>query len=114
MATLTREGRSAIKRLVDDLVRGDFAAVAADGRIGRLTLEELKLAVAQYGRTLTRLPEEALDAADIYLTAGSPGRAVVEVDLWTVEEGRSDLTLSVILQERSDGTSISIEDLHVL
>lgn len=114
MATLSVGGRTAIRQLIDDLVGRRYDAIAADGRIGRLTPEELDRAVADYPGTLIALPAEALDDVDIYPRIGIPGRAKVDVDLWTAEEGKSDLTLSLTLEEGPEGVTISIEDLHVL
>jgi hypothetical protein len=114
MAKLSKDGEVAIRRLVEDLSSGNYGAVEADGRIGRLTLDELRRAVSEYGRTLTPLPGEALELANSYSVEGMEGRTAVDVPLWTVEEGRSDLTLSVTLDEGKDGTTVSIDDLHVL
>lgn len=114
MAALSTTAQDAIRRLVDDLVRGDYAAIEADGRSGRLSQEELRRAVADYGRTLVQLPPSGIELADIHPNEVAAGQVGVDLPLWTVEEGRSDLTLSMTINERPYGTSVSIDDLHVL
>src|SRR5262245_38457442 len=47
----------ALQNLVHQLVIGDYESLREDGRIGRLTVEELSNAVSQYGRTLVDIPE---------------------------------------------------------
>lgn len=114
MAKLSKPAEEAIRELVEDLVSGDYSRIQLDGRIGRLTVNELERVISSYGRTLTRLPEDALDIADIYPVEGSAGLAAIEVPLWTVEEGRSDLILSLTLNESMGEPTVSIDDLHVL
>lgn len=114
MSSLKATVVDAICRLVDDLVAGNFASIDADGRIGRLTQKELRNAIAEYGRTLVPIPKDGTDEADVYPLDGAPGRFAVDVPLWTQEEGRSDLTLSLIVVETHDAVEVSINDLHVL
>lgn len=43
---------------------------------------------------------------------GPPG--AVDVPLWTAEEGRSDLTLSLTVHDRDGSVEIAVDDLRVL
>ena len=112
MHDLSDKAKQAIRSLVDDIVAGNYAVIAADGRIGRLTEEELRRAVLEYGRALVSLPEDP--ALHVYPWGEDPGRFAVDVDLCTREEGRSDLTLSLLVFEHDDSVRVTIEDLHVL
>jgi len=114
MSKLSTAVVDAIRRLVDDLVAGNFASIEADGRIGRLTQEELRRAIAEYGRTLAPLPGDGLEEIDVYPSDQDPRQLAVDVPLWTREEGRSDLTLSLTVVESDDVPRVSIDDLHVL
>lgn len=114
MRGLSSSARNAILRLVDDLVVANYAAIEADGRIGRLTQQELRRAVADYGRTLASVPVDELDDVDVYPSDVIPGRFAVDLSLWTVEEGRGDLTLSLTVVESENAAAVSIDDLHVL
>lgn len=103
-----------IERLIADLVAGRYAEMAADGRAGRLSAEELRIAVEEYGRTLFPLPDEAWDLVDEYPQVDAPNMVAVDVPLWTKEEGRSDLTLSLTATTEADKWVLHVDDLHVL
>ena len=103
-----------IRRLVLELVGHRYAEIVGDGRGGRLSEVEIRTAIAEYGRTLIPLPDEAWAKVDVYERIGHGVVLGVDVPLWTAEEGRSDLTLSLEAVKDADGFHIEIEDLHVL
>lgn len=103
-----------VKRLVLDLVAGQYAAIAADGRAGRLSEEELRIAVTEYGHTLIPLPQDGLTLVEVFPNKSNPDMASVNIPLWTQEEGHSDLTLSVTATKYGDRYTLHVEDLHVL
>lgn len=106
----------AVRTLVSLLVNGEYDVAAALTRGDRLPAEEIREAVDRYGRTLTDLPESEWSNLDVLAVEGRahPTYSVV-VDLWTVEEGHSDLTLELELVERYPGAfETRIIDLHVL
>jgi len=103
-----------IRALVEALVEGHFDQLERDGRSGRLSSHELKKALKAYGRTIITLPDEACDFVDVHPIKGQKPTWVVDVPLWTAEEGRSDLTLSLTVSESQDGVRLEIADLHVL
>jgi hypothetical protein len=87
-----------IKEVSDMLARGEFDRVEQLTRGRRASAEDLRRVVAEYGRTLVPLPPEAFPDLDVHLVEGcDPPTCVVDVDLWTEEEGRSDLTLTLEL-----------------
>jgi hypothetical protein len=114
MSKLSQSAEQAVRLLVEDIVRGNYAGIESNGRVSRLTQDELKRAVTEYGRTLTQLPENALDAANIFPLENVPGQTAAELPLWTKEEGPSDLILSLTLLEETDRVTVSINNLHVL
>lgn len=98
------------------LAAGDYetASRMAEGR--RLSAADLERAVRDYGRTLVSIPPAARDSYDVYRVerADRPTFSV-DVDLWTREEGRSDLTLQLELIDTGRSTyAVTIEGLHVL
>lgn len=111
---LSSDAIEILRILVHDLVLGHFDELEADGRAGRLTADDLRYSVTKYGRTLIDVPDSALETADVYALKTDKTTCAVDLDLWTIEEGRSDLTLSVTIQSTSDGVSVTIDDLHVL
>ena len=105
-----------LKDLVHDLVGANFDKIEGDGRMGRLDRGQLAAAIQRYGRQLVEVPDEGYDSADSYeiRTAATPSWGI-DLDLWTAEEGHSDLTLSVTVSEPQPGTYlVEIDDLHVL
>jgi hypothetical protein len=104
----------AIRDLVMNLAVGRFTQVEADGRAGRLSASELLSAIREYGRTLVPLPDEGVALIDVYPHDADPAKSFLDVPLWTAEEGRSDLTLSLVATREGDKYRLEISDLHVL
>lgn len=104
----------AIRRLVADLASGRFDDLEADGRAGLLSGSELEAAIRDYGRTLIPLPDEALALIDCFPRDGDASTMFFDVPLWTVEEGRSDLTLQLVATDDRGRHRLEITDLHVL
>jgi hypothetical protein len=103
----------AVEELVSDLVAGRFREIEVSGRSGRLTADGISREIASYGRTLVRLPDDWQGFASTYGPAPGDIRSM-DVALWTVEEGRSDLTLQLDVRRGQGGWSLEITDLHVL
>ena len=99
MQRLSLTIRDAIQGLIEDLVAGNFEGIEADGRAGRLTGAEIKDAIAQYGRTLVPPPSDIWNECSGNQVDGHMGMWAVDVPLWTREEGRSDLTLSLWVRD---------------
>ena len=81
-----------------------------------MTAEQLRQEMEHYGRELQMPSEVEFDNVDVNEMEGAIPRAWwVLVDLWTVEEGRSDLTLEIRLTD-TGGELYDIEtnNLHVL
>jgi len=106
--------RPVIKDLVHELVVSNYSGLETDGRAGLFSAERLHEVVTDYSPcTFIDLPDEVWEQADAYYIERR-GYWAVDVPLWTVEEGRSDLTLQVTIHETDDGFNIAIENLHVL
>lgn len=103
-----------IEQLVKDIASCKYAEIQSDGRIGRLTASELEEAIKEYGRTIIPLPSEGLKLIDACKVDGTQGEWMVDVPMWTKEEGRSDLTLSATVVLTKDGAEITMDDFHVL
>jgi hypothetical protein len=105
-----------VVQLLRWLVAGDYAAIERSTLGVRLSASLMQQAIAEYGRTLAMPPPSALDQLDVVEIDGSRPKAwSVRVDLWTVEEGRSDLSLECTLIDRpGDLLAAEIDNLHVL
>ena len=82
----------------------------------RLSADMLEEAVTQYGKTLVFPPPDALANLDIVPVAcEGPKTWSVRADLWTSEEGRSDLTLELtVIKDEGKRTIVELDNLHVL
>ena len=108
--------RQTIARLMDLLARRDYSAFCGSARRSRLTPLDVDAAVRGYGRTIIAPPADAFRLLDVVAVIDSiPPRWSVVVPLWTEQEGRSDLSLEITVED-ADGPdyAVEIEDLHVL
>ncbi|MBM3224380.1 MAG: hypothetical protein FJZ47_11325 [Candidatus Tectomicrobia bacterium] len=103
-----------IRALLHTLAQGHFDELERDGRSGRLSACELQEALHAYGRTLIALPNEAFRLVEVYPVQGQHATWAMDVPLWTAEEGRSDLTLSLTVSDNQEGVHVAIDDLHTL
>ena len=107
--------QTAVAMVANLLAAGDYASVERMTSGRRLSAADLERAVGDYGEKLVPIPAEALEDLEVTEVTGSdPAAFMVDVDLWTEQEGRSDLTLSLELVDRYSGAyDISVLDLHV-
>ena len=108
--------QTAVSVVVNLLVEGDFETIEKMTGGRRLSASELEAAVSEYGRTLVGLPPEALDELDVVEIENSdPTVYSVTADLYTEEEGKSDLSLELRLTDVYDGAyETEVMDLRVL
>jgi hypothetical protein len=108
--------RTAVSIAVNLLVKGEYQALEniTDGRL--LSAELLKRAVEDYPGNLVHPPGSAFDDLDVVEAPDvEPPTFHVVFDLWTEEEGRSDLSLEIVLVEDRPGLlDTQISGLHVL
>ncbi len=107
--------RSVARGIVEQLARGDYESPVEQSVKSRLTKDDLRTVIREYGRKLVPPPRDAyknLDAVQV------KGAAVptwsVRAPLWTEEEGRSDLTLVLTIGVGAGAPSVELDDLHVL
>jgi hypothetical protein len=107
---------TATRVVVDLLVRSQFETVEKLTRSRRLTAHQLQAAVDDYGRTLTAPGKGWWNLVEVTpIDAGDAAAFHVAAPLWTAEEGRSDLTLELRLQESETQVyETEVLDLHVL
>lgn len=110
---------SAVRELAAMLTRRDYAGIEALTGGTWLTAPELLAAVSEYPATFVEPPSPdaaPLDVIEVEQGEQSAARRwSVNVPLWSVEEGRSDLTLEVTVMESSSGSFIiQVDELQVL
>ena len=104
-----------VRTIIRLLVRGDYEQAAAVTPGSRIGAEGLRGAILEYGRTLAEPGPGWWAFVDVVPIRHTPGMVHVAAPLWTIEEGRSDLTLELWSREDLPGLMHSeILDLHVL
>lgn len=99
-----------LRPVLELLVAKDYAGVAAYYADGRVTGDVLETDVLRYGRTLKMPPNTALDGIEIHPVGEAGNEWAGVVDLWSKEEGRSDLSLEFTCTKTVDGTFCFVVD----
>ena len=104
-----------VQKILALLVEGDYEQIERITQGIRISALDIKRAVTDYGRTLVAPPIESILLWEFVAVRGAyPPRWIATVPLWTLEEGRSDLSVALTLIEESFGVRIEVDDLHVL
>lgn len=105
--------RSTIKAIVHALVVRDYqlnSGVSGVAPVSAETANHIKKYVESYGAELVELPDEAWETS-VCIWTGSRWDALI--DLWSASEGRSDLVLSLQVQESVAGIEFHIYMVYV-
>lgn len=115
MATIDPRVKPTVVQLMRWLVAGDYAAIEQFTLGVRLSASLIRQAITDYGRTLVMPPASVLDQLDVIeVDSSNPKAWSVRVDLWTVEEGRSDLSLEcTLIDSPGDLLTAEVDNLHV-
>lgn len=81
--------------------------------LSRLSALEVERAVREYGATPCAPPPDFCDHLNIAEILGEPAAWSVWFPIWTVEEGRSDLTVRMTCRVREGRMVIDLDDLRV-
>lgn len=105
--------RPVLKSIVDAFARGDYGL--KDGLSGVAPISEETAAqvceyIEDYGAKLIELPPQSWDTS-VCIWMGDRWDALV--DLWTEDEGRSDLVLQVDVSEADSGYVVAIVMVYV-
>ena len=107
--------RREVRRVVGLLAERDYDSVVQTCSQSRLTSDDLRNVIHQYGGRIIPPPVDAFVNLDAIRIADLPKPGwSVRVPLYTAEEGRSDLTLELTIILADQGIHIELEDLHVL
>lgn len=106
----------AVRELAAMLTRRDYVGIEVLTGATRLTAADLLTAVTEYPATLIEPPTpEAAPLDVVEIENAAVRRWSVNLPLWSVEEGRSDLTLELTVIERPSGAfALEVDGLHVL
>jgi hypothetical protein len=113
-AVYERQVRSIVIDLLVLLADGDYESIMERCGYSLLDDDDLRTAVAEYGRKVVAPPADYAFLRACELRARAIPTWHVEADLWTEEDGRSDLTLEMTIEFEASGPVIGINNLHVL
>ncbi|MFD2909218.1 hypothetical protein ACFSX9_10820 [Flavobacterium ardleyense] len=102
-----------IAELVYNIANNKYNIIKEKGQNGRVNIDDLIDVIQQYDCTIVPLPEEAFSLAEVFQVKDEDILDVY-LPLWTKEEGRSDLTISLSCLTKNGEKTIIIEDLGVL
>ena len=105
--------RPTLREIVDAIAEGDYElsrGIAFVAPTGSATAKYIRENIEDYTGTLVRLPEESWSSS-VYRWMRTHWYVVV--DLWTLEEGRTDLALIVNVFESGEGFRFEVESVHV-
>ena len=107
--------KARVQGIITLLVEGRYADLESQTSGIRLNKEQIAYAVSSYGRRLVPPPDEAFELMEVAAVRDvTPPRWSIIMPLWTLEEGRSDLTLELTFVENGQTTTVELDDIHVL
>jgi hypothetical protein len=106
----------AVSDIVTDLAAAQYAKIEAKTRSQRLTAEEMREAVAEYGVELAMPSQEMLSKLDVVRVVHAETQEwSVRCPLWGIDVGRTDLTLELTLSDVGEAAlKIEVDGIHVL
>jgi hypothetical protein len=111
------EVEAALHAVLGLLVDGEYDTLASMTQGKQMSATELRDAVESYGRTLIHPPDgEFPPDLDVFPVEDAvPRRLIATMPLLTKEEGRSDLTVELMLIELSPNLWLTeIQNIHVM
>ena len=105
--------RQQFREIVDAFVAGDFGLVRGVKGVSPVSAEtafHIKSYIEDYGATLVALPDASWSTS-VCIWYGDHWKTLV--DLWTQEEGRSDLVLHARVTEADLGFNIEVDLVYV-
>ena len=112
----TEKLHKTVKKVTDLLSEKKYNEIKSLCNGVRLTTSELEYAVKKYGRKIIALPNEGYEKLDVIeVSDTNPKEWSVNVPIYTVEEGMSDLTLELsLINSPLELYKIEVDNLHVL
>ncbi|MBY0588599.1 hypothetical protein K2X85_15600 [bacterium] len=100
--------------LVTKLAHGKYDEVVAACGVTRLSAEDLREVIAEYGMTFVVPPKDRYVGFDaFFLPSFEIPTWSVRAPLWSKEEGRSDLELQLTIHQEGERFTIELDDLHI-
>jgi hypothetical protein len=116
MTELDNRAIELVRNVAAWLVEGNFLAIENRSGGVRLTADMIRQAVAEYKKHLIMPPNQAFTCLDaIRVTNSNCPTWSVRLDLWTAEEGRSDLTIELTISDQhKEVLTLEVDNIHTL
>jgi hypothetical protein len=92
-----------VRTVVSLLAERKYGELEVMTRSRLYTAHDIADAVSRYAETIVIPPDQAFEDLDIVRTADAEPTFDVDFRLWTVESGRSSISLSLLVTEFPDG-----------
>jgi hypothetical protein len=111
----TNSIRTTVRKVLSLISDGQYGCALQMCSISRLTEQDLRGVIRDYGFSFAQPSEDTDQYLDIVAVDGSAIPTwSVRASLWTLEEGRSDLTLELTVSDGPAGVAIELDDLRVM
>lgn len=104
---------AAVRRVVDDVAALRFDSLESGRHIKLGVRENVRAIIQDYPATFVPLPDEALVSFAVFPLLDSPGVYAVDAPMWTLEEGRSAMEVSVTVGRRDSFVFAWIKKIRV-
>jgi len=92
----------------------DYEKVVSYCSASRLTAEDIKIVVNEYGKSFMVPPPSAFEIVDAVLVRDTDLPTwSLRVPLWSKEEGRSDLEMQLTVRQRGKRWDVELDDMLV-
>jgi hypothetical protein len=106
--------RPIVARVMTLLADQDYYALELLTRGHQLSAKDIETAITTYGRTLVPPPEVVYSLMDVVRVEVAEDRWAIAIPVWTIEEGRSDLSVELTIEFSNGAPEVSLEGIHVL
>lgn len=103
-----------LAELLTDLIQGSYETIERSGRSGPLSAYEIEMALQGYPATFIYPVKDLESIIHVFPVKGSAGTYIIDMPLWSVEEGQSDLTVRVTATVQDGTVAIHINDIDVM
>jgi hypothetical protein len=103
----------AIRALVHLIVEKDYQFLEDNNQLINFKASDLKRTIDQYGMTLTDISEAEILKAEVFYNPEYPNSTPIDLSLWTLEEGKSDLMLFLTANITETNVFLQVEDIRV-
>lgn len=100
--------------LIRELKEKNYYIIHTPPFHSRVSVDDIKRVILEYNKLLTDITIEDIENTEVIKIDIKENMYAIDLDLWTIEEGHSDLTIQLEIEIIDNEFRVGIEDLHVL